>query len=371
MRRHETVPPHQSADVTTSYSPAVPPSEPGPDGPVRLKARRPADLLAAVPFLLGFHPDESLVALFLRSGRVMLTARYDLADGLGSDVVDVADLVEQHRPSGLVLVVYCADAERGRAALRAQADQLARGDAAAEVELVDLLLVDGRRWWSLVCTAGCCPAEGTPYAPAEHPLSAEAVWAGLVARPDRAAVVATVAGPPVGELAQLRQRARPLRARLGRASRTEQQDALGRAVVEALPLLDPARLDPARVDRVAVALDDAACLELALLLRDSHVRDVACALVTRDDARRHLALWQEVLSRTPPELAAAPLCLVGISAWAAGNGTLLNACCERLSELDPDYQMGRLLSDVSRRALPPAWWDAMADGLRRDLGLTE
>ena len=51
--------------MTTSYRPAGPPSDPGPAGPVRLTARRPADLLAAVPFLLGFHPEESLVALFL------------------------------------------------------------------------------------------------------------------------------------------------------------------------------------------------------------------------------------------------------------------------------------------------------------------
>jgi Domain of unknown function (DUF4192) len=256
-------------------------------------------------------------------------------------------------------VAYCADAGRGRAALQAMGDQV-RG-----VDLVDLLLVDGRRWWSLVCTAGCCPAEGTPYAPEEHPLSAEAVWAGLVARPDRAAVVATVAGPPAKDWRALRRRTRPISHRLEHLARTDQQGALGLAVVAALPLVDPA--DP----RTDVQLDDDACLELALLVRDTFVRDVACALVTRDDARRHLALWQQVVARTPPELASAPLCLLGISAWADGNGTLLNACCERLGELDPGYPMGRLLSDVSRRALPPSWWDAMADGLRRDLGLTD
>ncbi|MGI3786128.1 MAG: DUF4192 domain-containing protein [Janthinobacterium lividum] len=350
--------------MTTSYRPAVPPSDPGPDGRVRLKARRPADLLAAVPFLLGFHPTESLVALFLHSGRVQLTARYDLGDRTD---LEVADLVEQHHPSGLVLVAYCADAERGRAALRDQADQL------AGVDLVDLLLVDGERWWSLVCTTGCCPPEGTPYEPGDHPLSAEAVWAGLVARPDRAAVVATVAGPPQEEWGALRRRARPIRTRLARAGRTERQDALGRAVVEALPRLGPPQGDgtdrSGRDDHGAPELDDTTCLELALLVEETLVRDVACALVTRDDARRHLALWQVVVARTPPELAAPPLCLVGVAAWASGNGTLLNACCERLSELDPAYPMGRLLSDVSRRALPPAWWDAMADGLRRDLGL--
>ena len=352
--------------MTTSYSPAVPPSDPA--GPVRLTARRPADLLAAVPFLLGFHPDESLVALFLHQGRVRLTARYDLGDHLDDAAgTDVAALVAQHRPSGLVLVVYCIDAVRGRAVLRDQADRV------GDVELVDLLVVDGARWWSLVCEDGCCPEEGTPYEPGDHPLSAEAVWAGLVARPDRAAVVAPVAGPPEGEWDVLRRRARPVAARLARGSRTSRQDALARAVVAALPRLEPGVGDegPEGADGAVAGLDQAACLELALLVRETLVRDVACALVTREDATRHLALWQEVVARTPPELASAPLCLVGVAAWASGNGTLLNACCARLAELDPAYPMGRLLSDVSRRALPPAWWDAMADGLRHDLGLAE
>lgn len=341
--------------MSTSYRPAVPSPDARPD-PVRLQARRPGDLLAAVPFLLGFHPAESLVALFLREGRVLLTARYDLVPGVD---LGVQDLVEQHQASGLVLVAYCSDPGRGRMALREQADHL------HGVEVVDLLLVDGRRWWSLVCTSGCCPAEGTPYLPDEHPLSAEAVWAGLVAQPGREAVVVAVAGPPATGWGRLRGRARLIEERLARGDRGGRQDALGRAVVAALPLVDPAR-----VSRSQHRLDDAACLELALLVRETAVRDVACALVTREDARRHLAVWQEVVGRTPPELAPGVLGVLGIAAWADGNGTLLNACCERLDELDPGYPMGGLLSDVSRRALPPAWWDAMADGLRRDLGLT-
>lgn len=339
--------------MTTSYRPAVPPSD--PDDPVRLRVREPADLLATVPYLLGFHPAESLVALFLREGRVLLAARFDLAPGLEEEV---AGLVEQHAVTGLVLVVYTTDDPGGRQVLE---DHRAR---LTGVEIVDLLLVDGRRWWSLACTTGCCPVEGSPYAPGEHPLSAEAVWAGLVARPDRESVVATVAGPPEAEWDALRRRARTVEPRVAAGTTSDRQAAIGLAVVAAL-----VAVADAPDARPGPVWEDDLLLELALLARETAVRDVACALVTREDARRHLDVWSAVVRRVPPELALGPLGVLGIAAWADGNGTLLNACCERLERLDPAYPMGRLLADVSRRALAPAWWDAMADGLRHDLGM--
>ncbi|MDQ6849192.1 MAG: DUF4192 family protein [Actinomycetota bacterium] len=45
-----------------------------------LQVRGPADLLAAVPYLLGFHPQESLVIIGLADNRVVVTARLDLTD---------------------------------------------------------------------------------------------------------------------------------------------------------------------------------------------------------------------------------------------------------------------------------------------------
>jgi hypothetical protein len=45
-----------------------------------LHVRGPADLLAAVPYLLGFHPTESLVVIGLADTTVMVTARINLPD---------------------------------------------------------------------------------------------------------------------------------------------------------------------------------------------------------------------------------------------------------------------------------------------------
>ena len=85
---------------------------------------------------------------------------------------------------------------------------------------------------------------------------------------------------------------------------------------------------------------------------DRRVRDLAWALITPTNAEDHVRLWGGVVARVPPTVAAAPLCLLGMAAWVSGAGALLNCCCERLTKVDPHYSMGRLLADISERAVP-------------------
>ena len=58
----------------------------------RLRARGAPDLLALVPFQLGFHPTESLVTVLVWSGRVALSAPND------GEELDQA-LCQQPRPA--------------------------------------------------------------------------------------------------------------------------------------------------------------------------------------------------------------------------------------------------------------------------------
>ena len=72
------------------------------EGMRRRKARitlsRPGDILGVVPYLVGFHPEESVVAVMLRSGRVALTIRVDVPppSGAADLAAQIARLVVQH-----------------------------------------------------------------------------------------------------------------------------------------------------------------------------------------------------------------------------------------------------------------------------------
>src|SRR4029450_4629941 len=77
----------------------------------RLKVRRPDELLAIIPYMIGFTPDESIVAAFVRSGRIVLTARMDITPEAASDELaeGIDPLARQHRAHVLALVAYSAD----------------------------------------------------------------------------------------------------------------------------------------------------------------------------------------------------------------------------------------------------------------------
>ncbi|QGN31730.1 DUF4192 family protein [Microlunatus sp. Gsoil 973] len=166
----------------------------------RLKADSPEDLLALMPYLLGFRPVESLVMMVIVDRVVKLTARVDLVD----DAEAVADrfgaIAVANRAGGVVLIACSSDPDRADAMLL---PVMTRLDGLASLRVVEALYTNGSRWWSRSCSDACCPAEGTAYRTDSNPLVAEAVFCGMSSLPDRAAVERLTDGPPESEHAML------------------------------------------------------------------------------------------------------------------------------------------------------------------------
>ena len=218
----------------------------------------------------------------------------------------------------------------------------------------EALYVDGSRWWSMTCTDVCCPAEGTPYDVTSHPLAAAAVFAGMNARTDRGELADSVSGPPAVDVARL--------------------TALTDAALGELDELDDPRLRARLLDstlRSALAepatLTERTSATLAVLVSDLQLRDLAWAMIEPDDAEEHARVWMQVVSQVPPSLSAAPLALLGMAAWIAGDGALQNCCCDELARLHPRYSMGGLLADISDRALSPKLWPTFNGGMQAEI----
>ncbi|WFF02097.1 DUF4192 domain-containing protein [Micromonospora sp. WMMD964] len=319
----------------------------------QLTVRSPADLIAAVPYLLGFHPTDSVVAVALLGRQIIFAARADLPEPSTDPAERARHLAGVIRRQGAesATVVGYGSADRVTPAVDAVRVALAAGGT----EVLDALRVTEGRWWSYLCAEpDCCPPEGRRYDPSANPVTASAVFAGQVALPDRAALVAQVApvdGPPREAV-----RAATARAELRITELIEQapeSDLLGgRALRSAgVAAVRAAHRRQRRDER----LDDDEVAWLSLLMTHLPVRDHAWE---RTDGRdRDIALWTDVLRRAEPELIAAPGALLAFAAWRAGQGALAAVALERTLSLHPDYSLAVLLDDLLRRGVPPSELD--------------
>ena len=300
-----------------------------------------------VPYLLGFHPTESLVAAFVRQRQVVLTARIDLAATADVEaLVDQLELVGRQVGSrSVVLIGYSADGGV-RDLMRDLADVI-------PLDLVDVLAVSGERWWSVRCDGACCPPEGRPYDIASHPLAAAAVVAGISATPTRQEVADLAAGPPTADQDRLSGLAEQTARRLAGMGRRRRRQRMRRQVGRTLRSGGPT---------------EAEAIEIAVLARDVVVRDAAWILMSREHAADHVALWRRVVSVSVWPCEAAPLGMLAMAGWLSGNGALLNCCIERLERVAPEYSLLQLCREISDQAVPPSHYDAIAVEMRAAFG---
>ena len=157
--------------------------------------RGPGDVLAVLPYQLGYHPTSCVVAVSLRGRSVGMVARTDLPPDDHADSV-VSALVEPLQRDGATSVILLGYEDVPDASQPALLALVARLEA-AHVEVVDVVVVrDGRRY-SPVCSEPCCPPEGIPLPdPADVPAVAEFVARGRAPLPSRSAVERIVGAEP-------------------------------------------------------------------------------------------------------------------------------------------------------------------------------
>lgn len=328
----------------------------------RVRLSAPSDILATVPFLVGYHPSDSIVVLGMCHQRLTFTARDDLPPaGTEPDVDLVGYLVEvllRQDCRRLLLVGYGSD-ERVTPTMTALLD----GFRAAGVKVLEALRADGERYWSYICAnPRCCSPAGTPYDTETSEVAAAWTLAGRVARRDRAeyeAQIRSVTGPAREAMRRATLAAHErLIELLAEPEDDEQAEAL---------LLNAGNL------AIAAALDrqlhgtgpsDEEAAWLSVLLQSVPIRDIAWSLIRGSGAAlyHHRALWQEVLHRAEPDLVPAPASLFAFAAWRDGDGGIARLALERALDADPHYRMAGMLREAIAFGLPPSALDDVPGG---------
>jgi hypothetical protein len=349
------------------------PLAPASSAPIRVTC--PADLVGAVPYLVGFTPRRSLVVISLREPRLHcgLVARADLPE----QVADVGPLAGElaaqllaDQPVEVALLVY--DGVPWRPAARPWqelVDAVERALAREGVRVREACFVGEQAFWSYRCwDPGCCPDQGTPLVEAASaPAAAALVVAGRAPACDREDLRRLVAaGRPdvTAAVAGLAERCW--------ADLVDGDPEAGREqVVRLFGELVDRHTDPRRVVRSG---NDSEVAQLVAGLADTTIRDEVAmrwvswlaegpdaqpsgtpigmtALPPTHDAVTSVLL--ELARFSDGEWAVGPLTLYALQCWQAGDGALANLAIERALLLDPDYRMALLVEAVLRAGIAP------------------
>ncbi|KUF13128.1 DUF4192 domain-containing protein [Streptomyces silvensis] len=354
--------------------------------------RTPAELADALPYLLGFQPEDSVVLIALHGPRGRFGGRVRL--GIPDRAEDWPSVAEQlaqclvsgcerreSRPDGIVAFLcrepggpaggtsglagdnsgLAGDASHGAGRqvmehLRPLAQSLRTACGELDVPVLEVVCVSDGRFWTYCCPdQRCCPAEGAPLLPrGTSVLAAATAYAGHRMGPDQGA---------------LRARLSPWRS----AAAAAQESALHAAAIALVPrildegghdeiadetlglarrLMDrlteacpkPDLLEADLQDDQLLAHDEAAALILGL--QDRTTRDRAAEWMEGPVATSALRLWRALARRCVGpfhEHAAAPLTLAGWVAWSLGDVIEGQEALTMALRADPHYTFALLL----------------------------
>ena len=310
-----------------------------------LVARTASDLIAAIPYLLGYHPADCVVVVGMAGRTIAFAACSELPppdcdDGENQDdAVSLAQLVARQEQVGSAMVVGYGPAARVTpVVLRTGAALQMLG-----IRVHDALRVTDGRWWSYVCEdPRCCPPDGTPCLPGDSVIAAEAAFGGIVALPDREAMVAQVApvdGPARAAMVTATARARK------RFGDLVDEGADGKKYGRLIRRAGRTAVrDAERRCRAGRTLTDDEVAWLGLLLVDQDVLDYAMNRTDADDWR--VRLWTDVVRRVEPSGAAGPACVLGFAAWRNGQGSLARVAVDRALHEEPDHEVAGMLHEM-------------------------
>lgn len=339
------------------------------DGDPILRLREPSDVLSAIPYLLGFHPEQSIVVLAMAGTRLLFAAREDLPapeeagepSRLGERLVAI---LSREEADSVVLVGYGSD-EAVRPAMLALRDAC----EGAGVRVRELLRAEDGRYWSYFCNdPACCPAEGCRYDPQSSTVAAAWILAGRVALPNRAAYegqLEPVQGHHRLVMAQATARASDWLFDL--VTRPIDQDELNRQLLhEAHQTVHQALLGLA--DGQLLADEDAA--KLSVLLTVPVVRDAAWEQIGASPqlAPQLRALWLHVMRRAETDYRSVPAALYAYAACQCGDGHLARVALEHALQLEPGLRPAQQLWQAVETGLSPRDLAAALDDSRDGSG---
>ncbi len=319
--------------------------EPSIDPTTTVLLHDPGAVAASLPHLLGFHPVESLVCLWLSGGRLVVSQRADLPSQGAHAADDYAAAffaTAQHVPADAAICVIVTRHERMIQGLRAAIAQQLPVECRAILQLHgsqvrDLREPDGDWTW--------IDARSRQWAAQRFPDSSPALSRTRI---ETECDADEAAYEEMGELCPDPSTALPSTA-LPSTALARMRDFVDHVMSQTA---HGQQVDARPWPHVPVPKDR--------LLRDACLnsvgRDLLLLAAANLPARQCASLLESLLRctrATPPGHAGNVAAAAGVVAWLCGDGVRANVALERCLLDDPGNVLGILLEDTVRTGVPP------------------
>lgn len=308
------------------------------------------DLITAIPFLIGFHPTDSIVLISVKDGAIGLAMRIDLPQRLESEQIDLLahHFLRDESEAALLVAYMPEDRDDGDSILISLGAGLIRNG----VDIQESIVVHSGRYRSIICRdTNCCPPSGKTMPEIKgSELAAEHVVAGIpMPFENISQLIETLAADPdslklswVSEVSTF-------------AFDENDPDAIAlrRDGVESMDLLlDDYRMGYGANNRTLVA-------RMIGRMMDLQVRDYAMGVHDEDTYDLYFMMWRELLRLAPIGHVAPIACIVAAMAYEGGDGALAQKALDRALEDDERYPLAALLRRVFNAGWPPESFASM------------
>jgi hypothetical protein len=303
----------------------------------------PHDLLAAVPFLIGYHPINSLVVIALRGDSIGMAMRIDFPEDIDPGALDeMADHLVSEGADGALIVAYLPeDILDSQYVL----DPLSEAIELRNMKIRECLEIRNGRWRSTICSdLACCPKNGNLLPEVSNSrIAAEQVANGIPA--------------PFENLNSMCESIAPFEADLELIEAIKSVPKIDYEDEGFYLLQREGAL--AFADVVEVFVRDGICRDKELLalvlvrLRDLQVRDYAMGITDEDNIEAMWSMWRWLLRLAPAGEIAPVASLFSSVCYERGEGALAARALDRALADDSSYPLAKLLRRVYAAGWPP------------------
>ena len=313
----------------------------------------PHDLLAAVPFMVGYHPQDSLVAMALRDDKVVMAMRVDFPDSESIEGISktIAAHLLREKASEAIIVGYLPTTVGGSDPLLV-VREIISGYSIIVKECIEVR--NGRFRSSLCADLDCCPPEGNPVPElSDSRVTAEQVAAGNpLPFLDLDEMKRSIAANPIDK-----ELLKAIKAVTEIDYESDEVNAYQREGADAINQLALTFI------QVGVVLDKELIALVLVRLHDLHVRDYAMGFTGQGSDDQLWDMWRWLLRVAPKGYVAPVAVIFATASYERGDGALAQRALDRAFEDSPKYQMAKLL----RRTFAAGWPPSAFTQMRADL----